>query len=159
MSSYTDFYFGRGENANWLGSLRGECCPENFLTVPPSRLALAATDESTFRPAVADTLGVWEDERLGQAYRRELGWPWPWYTSHDSSWIIVFDPAPRAVFVTVGGGVTWHRIDPHDPQFPEGDDPLGPDKHLRVASRSGRTALGADAADAPETHHYTHLRR
>ncbi|TKG60367.1 MULTISPECIES: hypothetical protein [Pseudonocardiaceae] len=127
MSSYTDFYFGRGENADWIGSLRGECYPENFLAVPPSRLALTATDEHAFRAAVADTLDVWEDERLGHAYRRELGWPWPWYTSHNSSWIMVFDPEPQAVFVTVGGGISWHRIDPHDPRFPEGDDPLGPD--------------------------------
>lgn len=86
MSSYTDFYFGRGDKADWIGSLRGECYPANFLAVPPSLLALTATDESTFRAAVVDTLDVWENERFGHAYRRELGWPWPWYTSHNSSW-------------------------------------------------------------------------
>ncbi|WP_020663107.1 hypothetical protein [Amycolatopsis benzoatilytica] len=126
MSSYTDFYLGRGEHAEWIGSLRGECCPDNFLAVPPLRLALTATDEDTVRAAVADALVVWEDERLGQGYRPELGWPWPWYSSHSSSWIIAFDPEAQAVFVTVGGGVRWHRIDPADPRFPEGDDPLGP---------------------------------
>ncbi|QWF81031.1 hypothetical protein [Amycolatopsis sp. CA-230715] len=126
MSSNTDFYLGRGEHADWIGSLRGESYPDNFLAVPPLRLALTATGEDTFRAAVADTLVVWEDERLGQGYRPELGWPWPWYSSHNSSWIITFDSEAEAVFVTVGGGVRWHRIDPHDPRFPEGDDPLGP---------------------------------
>ncbi|MFE0025470.1 hypothetical protein [Amycolatopsis sp. NPDC059021] len=126
MSSYTDFYIGRGEHAEWIGSLHGECYPDNFLAVPPVRLALTTTDENTFRAAVTDALVVWEDEHLGQGYRPDLGWPWPWYSSHNSSWIITFDPEAVAVFVTVGGGVRWHRIDPHGPRFPEGDDPLGP---------------------------------
>lgn len=126
MSSYTDFYVGRGEDADWIGSLRGECYPDNFLAVPPVLLALTATDESTFRAAVADALEVWEDERLGQGYPCYLGWPWLWPTSHNSSWIITFDPVPEAVFVTGGGGVTWHQIELRDPRFPEGDDPLGP---------------------------------
>ncbi len=126
MSSYTDFYLGRGEDADWIGSLQGECYPDNFLAVTPLRGALTATGENTFRAAVAEAFGIWEDERLGRAYHRDLGWPWPWYSSHNSSWIIAFDPGDDAVFVTVGGGVSWHRIDPHHPQFPEGDDPLGP---------------------------------
>ncbi|MFI5593669.1 hypothetical protein ACIA5G_52205 [Amycolatopsis sp. NPDC051758] len=126
MSSYTDFYVGRGENAEWIGSLQGECYPDNFLAVAPRRLALTTTKALTFRAAVTDTLDVWEDEGLGRAYRRESGWPWLWCSSHNSSWVITFDPAAEAVFVTVGGGVRWHRIDPLDPRFPEGDDPLGP---------------------------------
>ncbi|MBN6034142.1 hypothetical protein [Amycolatopsis sp. 195334CR] len=127
MSSYTDFYLGRGEHAEWIGSLRGECYPENFLAVPPVRLALTATEEGTFRAAIADALIVWEDECLGHGYRPELGWPWPWYSSHASSWIITFDPEDAAVFATVGGGVRWHRLDPRNPWFPDSeDDPLGP---------------------------------
>ncbi|UUV28587.1 hypothetical protein NQK81_27830 [Amycolatopsis roodepoortensis] len=126
MSSNTDFYLGRGEDAEWIGSLHGECYPENFLAVPPLRLAVTATTEAIFRAAVADAFVVWEEERLGRAYRREGGWPWPWYSSHNSSWIITFDPGDGAVFATVGGGVRWHRIDPSNPWFPEGDDPLGP---------------------------------
>lgn len=125
MSSYTDFYLGRGENAEWIGSLQGECYPDNFLAVAPLRLALTATNTDAFRAAVTDTLDIWEDERLGRAYRRERGWPWVWHSSHNSSWILAFAPAAEAVFATVGGGVRWHRIDPRDPWFPEGD-PLGP---------------------------------
>ncbi|OKJ95633.1 hypothetical protein AMK34_21690 [Amycolatopsis sp. CB00013] len=30
------------------------------------------------------------------------------------------------MFATVGGGVRWHRLDPLNPWFPEGDDSLGP---------------------------------
>ncbi|SFO04838.1 hypothetical protein [Amycolatopsis rubida] len=119
MSSYTDFYVGRGGSAEWIGSLRGESCPDNVRAVPPLLLALTTTDEDVFRAAVADTLDVWEDERLGQGYRPGRGWPWPWHSSHFASWIVVFDPEPGAVFVTVGGGTRWHRIDPRDPRFPD----------------------------------------
>lgn len=126
LPNYTDFDVGRGETAEWIGSLRGQCYPDTFLAVPPVRLALTATEENLFRAAVADALEVWEDDRLGQGYPRYLGWPWPWLTSHKSRWVIAFDPGAGAVFVTVGGGVAWHPIDPHDPRFPEGDDPLGP---------------------------------
>lgn len=52
MSSYTDFYFGRDESAEWIGSLRGECYPDNFLAAPPLRVLLTATDEDTFHAAV-----------------------------------------------------------------------------------------------------------
>lgn len=125
MSSYTDFYVGRGADAEWIGSLRGESCPDNVRAVPPLLLALTTTDEDAFRAAVVDALDVWEDELLGQGYRPGRGWPWPWHSSHFASWIVAFDPEPGAVFVTVGGGVRWHRIDPHDPSFPD-SKPLGP---------------------------------
>ncbi|MFE5565037.1 hypothetical protein ACFQ68_08600 [Amycolatopsis japonica] len=121
-----DFYLGRGEYAEWIGSLYGKCSPENFLAVAPIRLEITATDEAVFREAVTDAFDVWEEERLGRAYRREGGWPWSWNTSHISSWIITFDPGDGAVFATVGGGVRWHRFDPLNPWFPEGDDSLGP---------------------------------
>lgn len=73
MSTKTDFYLGRGHDAEWLGSLQWECEPENLLRVPPGRLALTATDELTYRAAVADLFIVWETEELGMAYPAEPG--------------------------------------------------------------------------------------
>ncbi len=77
MSTKTDFYLGRGHDAEWLGSLQWECEPENLLHVTPGRFALTATDELTYRAAVADLFITNEVEKLGAAYLRRTGWPWP----------------------------------------------------------------------------------
>lgn len=127
MSTKTDFYIGRDDNAEWIGSLQWECDPENLLRVPPGRRALSATDETTYRDAIADLLTTWELDELGIAYPRRTGWPWPWHTSHVSSWIVTFDPADNGVFVTVGGGVRWEQIDHHTPREPRTDDVQPPD--------------------------------
>jgi hypothetical protein len=127
MSTKTDFYIGRGDNAEWLGSLQWDCDLENLLRVAPGRLALTATDETTYRDAIADLFTIWELDELGLAHPRRTGWPWPWHTSHVSSWIVTFDPADIGVFVTVGGGVRWERIDHHTPHEPGTDDMQPPD--------------------------------
>jgi hypothetical protein len=115
MSTKTDLYVGRGHDAEWIGSLQWDCTPENLLRVPPGRLALTATDEATYRAAVADLFIVWETEDLGRVYPSVHGWPWLWHTSHRNSWIITYDPNPGVVFVTVGGGVRWLCFDPLAP--------------------------------------------
>ena len=112
MSTMTDFYLGRGDDAEWLGSLHWECDPANLLRVPPGRRALTATDEPTYRAAVADLFITWVTEELGAAYPRRTGWPWPWHTSHVNSWIVTFDPGECEVFATTGGGVRWERLNP-----------------------------------------------
>jgi hypothetical protein len=134
MSTKTDFYLGRGLGAEWVGALQQDCAPPNLLRVPPGRLALTATDEHTYRAAVADLFIVWETEGIGAAYPRRAGWPWPWPTSHVSSWIITFDPLVGGVFATVGGGVCWARIDPRKPREPstEGMEPPDIEAWLRA---------------------------
>jgi hypothetical protein len=127
MSTKTDFYVGRGHDAEWLGSLQQDCVPANLLRIPFGRLALTATDEPTYRTAVDDLLVVWEAENFGAAYPRRTGWPWPWCTSHKSDWIITFDPAVGNVFVTIGGGTRWKQLNPRVPQQPEIDDLEPPD--------------------------------
>jgi hypothetical protein len=129
MSTKTDFYVGRGHDAEWLGSLQWECEPENLLRVPPGRLALAATDEPTYRDAVADLFVTWESEELGAAFPRRTGWPWPWHTSHLTDWIIAFDPVVSGVFATVVGGARWQQLNPHAPWQLSTDDLAPPDLH------------------------------
>ncbi|MEV6639651.1 hypothetical protein [Amycolatopsis sp. NPDC051371] len=134
MSTKTDFYLRRGISAEWLGSVARDAHPEDLLAVPPGRLALTTTDETTYRDAVNDLITVWACEDLGEAYPRRGGWPWPWATSHHTDWIVAFDRGENAVFLTVGGGVAWHRINPRCPCVPEGEDPLGPpDIHAWLA--------------------------
>ncbi|PPK63378.1 hypothetical protein V5P93_002347 [Actinokineospora auranticolor] len=128
MSTTTDFYVGRGSRAEWIGSLQWDCAPAGLIRVPPGRLALAATDESTYRAAVADLFVVWESENIGHAYPRRTGWPWRWHTSHHSTWIITFDPVTRRALSTVGGGVRWEPATPHasrtDAPIPPGHGPV-----------------------------------
>lgn len=128
MATKTDFYIGRGTHAEWIGSLERDCPPANVLRVPPGRLALTATDEPTYRAAVEDLLIVWSVEDLGEAHPRAHGWPWPSPTSHHrSDWIITFDPDEGGVFVTVGGGIRWHPINPRAPRQPHSDTLEPPD--------------------------------
>src|SRR4051812_39870495 len=124
MSTKTDFYIGRGPNAEWLGSLQQDCTPRNLLGVPSGRMALTATDESTYRAAVEELFVAWEAETFGAAYPRRTGWPWPWpwYTSHKSDWIVTFDQGVGNVFVTIGGGTRWKQVNPRAPQQPNVDD-------------------------------------
>jgi hypothetical protein len=46
MSAKTDFYLGRGPDAEWIGSLQWDCHPHNLLRVPPGHRALTAPDEA-----------------------------------------------------------------------------------------------------------------
>ncbi|MEC3979916.1 hypothetical protein [Amycolatopsis sp. H20-H5] len=135
MSTTTDFYVGRGPDAEWIGSLQRDCEPDNILLVPPGRLALTTSTESTYRHAVEALLADWVTGNHGRSHRIVDGWPWPWPTSHVSSWIVIFDPGESAVFTTVGGGTRWERIDPADPrQSANVDDELGPpDLHSWLA--------------------------
>ncbi|WP_241832828.1 hypothetical protein [Amycolatopsis sp. CB00013] len=150
MSSNTDFYLGRGDEAEWIGSLHGECYPENFLAVPPVRLAITATDETVFREAVADAFDVWEEESLGHVYHRKGGWPWPWYSSHNSSWIITFDPQRQRGVRHGGRRRPLAPPRPAQPMVSRGRRLARPALSVRVVAGSGRVAVGADASDARE---------
>jgi hypothetical protein len=126
MSTKLDFYLGRGAGAQWLGSIAGSAHPDVLLTVPLGRRALTATSMDGYSRAVAEVIAYWASDGSGESYPSEGGWPWPWPTSHWTDWTVTFDPDPGSVFLTVSGGVRWHRIDPLLPQLPDDTDPLGP---------------------------------
>lgn len=126
MSTKMDFYLGRGLAAQWLGSIAGDARPDDLLTVAPGRRVLTATTVAAFITAVTDVIAGWETGSLSGSFPREGGWPWPWPTSHRTGWIVAFDPDPCAVFLTVGGGIRWHRMNPDHPETPARSDSLGP---------------------------------
>jgi hypothetical protein len=87
-----DFYVGRGESAEWLGSLRGTATPESF----------AERDHvGWWRPGLLDLLdeGAWvlavrQLLKRADAVRPVDGWPWAWpdsrltdfaYSFHDGA--------------------------------------------------------------------------
>lgn len=81
MGTRADFYIGRGENAEWLGSIAWDGYPEG-IDAP----VLQASTVEGFRNALvnfATTRNDWTDP--------EQGWPWPWDTSHTTDYAYAFD--------------------------------------------------------------------
>lgn len=81
MGTRADFYVGRGENAEWLGSIAWDGYPSGI----PAKL-LAAKDEKTYRRLVSSFLKDRDDRSLPAD-----GWPWPWDTSSTTDYAYAFD--------------------------------------------------------------------
>lgn len=114
-----DFYVGRGAQAEWIGSVRAAREPEEMLRTPSGRALLRSVYERAYRRRVNVLFNKWpEHDQWSATYPNQVGWPWPYTSSHHSDWIITFDPGIGAVFVTVGGGVGWYRVDPEEPTLP-----------------------------------------
>lgn len=104
MGTRADFYMGRGEQAEWLGSFAWDGYPEG---VPDD--VLTATTEEGFRAAVDAMLSGRQD-----ATRVADGWPWPWPTSSTTDYAYAFDVGQ--VFITCfgRGWVTIGQVQVHD---------------------------------------------
>lgn len=99
MGTRADFYIGRGEAAEWLGSIAWDGYREGI-----PAYVLAKTDEKSFRKAVKRFLNGRDDATLP-----ENGWPWPWEDSNttDCSYSL-FD---GAVYESVGyQPMHWWKI-------------------------------------------------
>lgn len=83
MGTRSDYYIGRGPNAEWLGSLAWDGMPAS---VKGYDGVLTATDEGAFRKAVSAMLAERKDATLP-----EQGWPWPWNDSRTTDWAYAFD--------------------------------------------------------------------
>lgn len=60
MTNYAAFYVGRGENAEWIGTVRGDGIPGGLAAAEAEHQPLDATTEDAYRAAVAAFLRVWE---------------------------------------------------------------------------------------------------
>ena len=69
MGTRADFYVGRGQKAEWLGSIAWDGYPDGLSDIP----VLSAQTEVAFRAAVRDMLASRKDGTTP-----EMGWPWPW---------------------------------------------------------------------------------
>lgn len=92
MGTRSDYYVGRGENAEWLGSL----CWDGFPDSHAKPLA-EITDEATYRAKVAEILEAEKD----QATLPAMGWPWPWDDSQTTDFAYAFDDG-KAWFSSFG---------------------------------------------------------
>lgn len=106
MGTRADFYVGRGQDAEWLGSIAWDGYPDGL----PEEI-LAITDETAYRAAVALFLKERDDGTVP-----EMGWPWPWTDSRTTDYAYAIDG--ERVWASCFG---YEWFDPTQPQ-PEDDD-------------------------------------
>lgn len=119
MGTRADFYIGRGESAEWMGSIGWDGYPDGI-----NETLLAATTEDDFKRELAEFFTDRKDVTLP-----EQGWPWPWDNSLTTDYAYAFD-----------GGKVWASCFGHewfDPQKQQEDD--GDDK--------GKVAVFPDMSD------------
>lgn len=152
MGTRADFYIGRGEQAEWLGSTAFDGYPEGVAQFvddkgmatrgePQNSPILTAAEEKKYRDAVASFLAA--DD---YSTTPDQGWPWPWEDSRTTDYSYAFED-----------GKVWaccfgHRwFDPLQPE-PEDDDPakecLFPNMKERqkvtLGGRSGLMVIGTE---------------
>lgn len=96
MGTRADFYVGRGKDAEWLGSI----AYDGYLDGHPARLIRIGTERG-FRRAVAGILAS-----VDHSTPPNLGWPWPWDTSHTTDFSYAWD---RRVYMSCFGSA-WRTV-------------------------------------------------
>jgi hypothetical protein len=81
MGTRADFYIGRGDKLEWLGSCAWDGHEDTMIDLG----IFSAKTEKAYRAAVEARLS--EDDGT----RPEQGWPWPWDTSHTTDRSYTFD--------------------------------------------------------------------
>lgn len=81
MGTRADFYVGRGESAEWLGSIAWDGYPGGI-----NKPLLKADTEKKYRAAVVRFFADRED-----VTRPVDGWPWPWENSLTTDYAYAFD--------------------------------------------------------------------
>ena len=133
MGTRADFYVGRGENAEWLGSIAWDGYPEGI----PNTI-LAQHNEAVYRLEVGLFLGDRNDATLP-----EMGWPWPWDDSRTTDYAYAFDDG--VVYAASYGGMWFVATEP-EPEYDGPDLCVFPDmthiQNVSLGSRSGLTIVG-----------------
>src|SRR5687768_6087652 len=87
MGTRADFYVGRGEQAEWFGSIAFDGYPDgNPANKEFGGAVIEAASEQEFRERTAALIGG-----LDHATKPDMGWPWPWETSSTTDYAYAFD--------------------------------------------------------------------
>ncbi len=139
MGTRSDYWIGRGLEAEWLGSLGWDGHPES---VDPA--VLKATDEQSFRAAVKSMLTESDDGTTP-----EMGWAWPWADSCLTDYAYAFDNG--RVWASCFGH-TWFDPNESREEDEENGDCRGPreavfpnmtsKKNVTLGPRSGLIVFG-----------------
>lgn len=83
MGTRADFYLGKGENAQWLGSIAWDGYPDGI----DEAILKSKTKEHYIKK-----LRIFFSERDDVTLPRD-GWPWPWEDSNTTDYAYAFDKA------------------------------------------------------------------
>lgn len=132
MGTRADFYVGRGEKAEWLGSIALDGYPDGF-----DDGFFDCADEAHFREKIAAYISGRRD-----GTKPEQGWPWPWDTSATTDFAYAWDAG--RVFASCFGDDWFNPTDYDKPDFElpdNGKTAVFPDmsarKNVTMGSRSG----------------------
>lgn len=108
MGTRADFYIGKGETCEWLGSIAwdGYDIPENIL---------ACTNEEVYR----DFITAWLQTRNDATFPED-GWPWPWKDSRLTDFAYTFVDGGVKI-VTLGRAYTveeYRKDQDNEPYIP-----------------------------------------
>lgn len=122
MGTRCDFYVGRGESAEWLGSLafdgyRIAEVEEQHKDKDADNKACwgikTATSEADYRQAVSELLAMNSDASLPSD-----GWPWPWEDSRTTDYSYAFDGGKT--YTSIFGHKWFDPMVEQDPELEEG---------------------------------------
>lgn len=105
MGTRADFYVGRGETAEWIGSITWDGYPGGIAhdSTPAGHDVFREQEEGDFRAAVAAFLAQRDDATLPTE-----PWPWPWENSQKTDYAYAWDDG--AVY-GAGFGYSWWKVD------------------------------------------------
>jgi hypothetical protein len=132
MGTRADFYVGRGELAEWIGSIAWDGYPDGV-----DETIRASTDEAMYRERVAAFINGRNDGTIP-----EHGWPWPWENSRTTGYAYALDDG--RVWASSFGGAWW-PANGEQPEEPEGDAAVFPDmtnaQNVTMGARSGTVVI------------------
>lgn len=105
MGTRADFYVGRGEDMEWIGSVAWDGYPHGFAGTG----ILDAASEDAYRLALAAHAADRSDFTAP-----EQGWPWPWADSFTTDYAYAFDGDKVYVSREQGGYSDWVEAAPFD---------------------------------------------
>ena len=128
MGTRADFYVGRGDDMQWIGSIAWDGYPDGIKSE-----ILTTANEDEFRAEVLAFIASRDD-----GTKPEMGWPWPWNTSSTTDYAYAFDGGE--VFASCFGSPWWLAAN-EQPEEGEGSAPNFPDmqsiKRTDYGDRSG----------------------
>lgn len=117
MGTRADFYLGRGDKLEWLGS----CAWDGHEDTMQKLGVFGARSEKEYLDAV--------NERLSKddGTRPKDGWPWPWKTSHTTDRSYTFDDGKS---LASAWGRQWQTVEEYKARCKEADrrDQAGEDE-------------------------------
>ena len=134
MGTRADFYIGRGETAEWLGSIAWDGYPDG-----DAAETFGAETENQFRDMVRNFSAKRSDWTSP-----DQGWPWPWKDSRTTDYAYAFDGGK--VFASCFGR-EWQEASNYDNEINGPETAVFPDmtdrKNVTFGERSGVIVVGA----------------